>query len=173
MLCLATFDLVYILVSIIIFSIPLFSNTYLTSGAYFFIIPWALPIAQVGSTGSIYFTVAMTIERYLTVCHPFYHHSHAWPTRFYVLPIFFFSIFYNMPRFFELESIYNDPNGNNATLATSPHNSTSIVPEVQKIFSENASSEVNITHLRVDYALSPTKLRTNYYYYTNLIFCFF
>ena len=162
MLCLATFDLVYISVSIIIFSLPHFSDSYLTSGAYFYIMPWALPIAQIGSTGSIYFTMAMTIERYLTVCHPFYHHSHAWPTRCYVLPILLFSIFYNMPRFFELETKYHDPNDNNSTLATSLHNNTSTAEAVQS----NDSQDVNTTTLQVNYYLSPTEVRTNYYYYT-------
>ena len=161
MLCLATFDLVYISVSIIIFSLPHFSDSYLTSGAYFYIMPWALPIAQIGSTGSIYFTMAMTIERYLTVCHPFYHHSHAWPTRCYVLPILLFSIFYNMPRFFELETKYHDPNDNNSTLATSLHNTSTGEAD-----QSNDSQDVNTTTLQVNYYLSPTEVRTNYYYYT-------
>ena len=40
MLCLAAFDLVYIIVSILIFAMPQFSDGYLSSGAYYFIMPW-------------------------------------------------------------------------------------------------------------------------------------
>lgn len=72
MLSLSAFDLVYITASILIFSIPQFSSEYKDSGIYFYILPWVLPMAQVGLTGSIYFTMAITVERYVTVCHPFY-----------------------------------------------------------------------------------------------------
>ena len=72
MLSLSAFDLVYITASILIFSIPQFSDNYKESGIYFYILPWVLPMAQVGLTGSIYFTMAITVERYVTVCHPFY-----------------------------------------------------------------------------------------------------
>lgn len=104
MICLAIFDLIYIIANILIFTIPLFSDNYLTSGTYYYVMPWALPIAQIGMTGSIYFTMAMTAERYLTVCHPFYRHSHNWPTRNYIIPITAFCFIYNIPRFFEMET---------------------------------------------------------------------
>jgi len=35
-------------------------------------LPFVLPLAQIGLTGSIYLTMAITLERYFTVCHPFY-----------------------------------------------------------------------------------------------------
>ena len=53
----------YIIFMILIFSLSQFSQGYLTSGVYFYLMPWALPIAQISLTGSIYFTVAITIER--------------------------------------------------------------------------------------------------------------
>ncbi len=72
MLSLSLFDLIYILANILLFSIPQFSSNYKESGVYFYILPWVLPMAQIGMTGSIYFTMAITVERYVTVCHPFY-----------------------------------------------------------------------------------------------------
>ena len=72
MLSLSAFDLIYITASILIFSIPQFSDNYKDSGVYYYVLPWVLPMAQVGLTGSIYFTMAITVERYVTVCHPFY-----------------------------------------------------------------------------------------------------
>jgi cell division septal protein FtsQ len=48
---------------ILIFSLPQFCQSYLTSGIYYNLMPWALPIAQISLTGNIYFTIAITIER--------------------------------------------------------------------------------------------------------------
>ena len=61
-------------------------------------IPWALPCAQIGLTGSIYFTLAISVERYFTVCRPFYRASHAWPAKAYIVPIVLVSVVYNLPR---------------------------------------------------------------------------
>ena len=57
---------------------------------------------QIGLTGGIYFTVAVTVERYLTVCQPFYHVSHKWSAWRYIAPIVILAFAYNMPKFFEL-----------------------------------------------------------------------
>jgi hypothetical protein len=60
---------------------------------------------QIALTGSIYSTLAITVERYLTVCHPFYTVSHRWSATHYVAPIVTFSFLYNLPKFFELVPI--------------------------------------------------------------------
>jgi hypothetical protein len=38
---------IYIIVNILLFSLPHFSDNYMRSGAYFYILPKALPFAQV------------------------------------------------------------------------------------------------------------------------------
>ena len=82
-----------------------------------------LPLAHIALTGSIYSTLALTLERYTTVCHPFFkvlyskHFSKTdWiqysmfqftftvPARLYLLPIFILTVTYNIPKFFELQA---------------------------------------------------------------------
>ena len=50
-------------------------NNYLYS---IYMLPLALPLAHIGLMGSIYSTLAITIERYIAVCHPFL--PHTWVT---------------------------------------------------------------------------------------------
>jgi hypothetical protein len=89
-----------------------------SSGAHAIFLPKALPVAQIALTGSIYSTLAITIERYLIVCHPFYTVSHSWSSKRYVIPIVAFSVLYNSPKFFELHTTYN------ATLLTECNETT-------------------------------------------------
>ena len=72
MLALAAFDLLYICLSITIFSLPSFIPSLWANSTYLHMIPIILPMAQVGLSGSIYFTLAIAVERYTTVCHPFW-----------------------------------------------------------------------------------------------------
>ena len=106
MFFLAILDLIYVLVSILVFILPQLSNYYKNKGPWHYIVPWAIPVGQVSMTGSVYFTTAITIERYLTVCHPFYMVSRHWNARFLCLGIMLFSISYNIPKFFEISTSY-------------------------------------------------------------------
>eukprot|EP00095_Tigriopus_kingsejongensis_P007527 maker-scaffold103_size370364-snap-gene-2.27 protein:Tk07527 transcript:maker-scaffold103_size370364-snap-gene-2.27-mRNA-1 annotation:"fmrfamide receptor" len=105
MVTLAVFDITYILVSIAVFALPQFSVWYKQSGLYYYLLPWILPLAQIGLTGSIYFTMAITLERYFTVCHPFFRVSHSWSAKVYIVPIVSFALLYNLPKFFELKTV--------------------------------------------------------------------
>ena len=78
------------------------------SGAHSIFLPKALPLAQIALTGSIYSTLAITIERYLIVCHPFYTVSHSWSAKRYVIPILIWSLLYNAPKFFELYTTFDE-----------------------------------------------------------------
>ena len=69
-----------------------------------YLVPWAIPIGQISMTGSIYFTMAITIERYLTVCHPFYMISRNWSSKGIAAGLIAFSVAYNVPKFLEMRT---------------------------------------------------------------------
>ena len=102
MLVLATLDLLLIVSCFFLFSLPTISEKYKTRPFYHYTILWVLPVAQMCFTGNTYLTVAVSIERYLTICRPLYHRAHSWTAPFYFVPILAFSVLYNFPKFFEL-----------------------------------------------------------------------
>ena len=103
MICLAVFDLCYICLSLTIFGFKKFCKTY-ADGPWYILVPWAIPLIQISLTGSIYCTVAITLERYLVVCRPFYRISREWPPQSFIVPIVLISIVYNLPQFFEIQT---------------------------------------------------------------------
>ena len=105
MMLISIYDMLCILMIISIFSLPRISIWYKNSALYHNFAPIALSLTQVALTGSIYTTLAITIERYLIVCHPFYVVSHEWTSKMYILPIIVFSIVYNIPKFLELYAV--------------------------------------------------------------------
>ena len=93
MFYLAIFDLIYIIVGLLLFVFPHLSVSYITSGPWYYIVPWAIPIGQISMTGSVYFTTGITIERYLTVCHPFFMFSRNLSSKKISFGIIMFSVF--------------------------------------------------------------------------------
>merc|ERR1719206_313081 len=120
MLSLAIFDLLYILMSIMLFSLPTLYPSIRRISVYAYLVPVLLPLAQIGLTGSIYLTVAISIERYTTVVHPFFKLSHSWSSSIYIIPTVIFSIAYNIPKFMELTTeLKVFPSTNTTTTRTS------------------------------------------------------
>ena len=54
--------------------------------------------------------MAISIERYITVRHPFYRVAHPWPARRYVLPITMLALGYNLPKYGEFRVLSNTGN---------------------------------------------------------------
>ena len=57
-------------------------------------VPVLLPLAQICLTGSIYLTIAIAIERYTTVCHPFFKARIVFASLLPVVSILYLSCFY-------------------------------------------------------------------------------
>ena len=144
MILLALFDTAYILLNILVFVVPGISESYKNKGYHYLFAPTVMPITQIALTGSVYCTIAISIERYLTVCHPFYTASKNWSAKRYIFPIILFSIIYNLPRFFELR--------------------WKLWGESQIINGEEVISYENAT-----YFIELTELRKNEYYYCSIL----
>ena len=106
MITLQIYDTIYISFSILVFAVPEMFEEFKIEGHYFYIAPVAFPMLQVALTGSTYCAVSISIERYLTVCHPFYVHARSWSVKRYIVPIIVFSLFFNAPHFFEFRTNY-------------------------------------------------------------------
>jgi len=63
MMLLALYDLCYIALSLLLFTLPQIIPSYRSRGAHYRVLPRALPLAQISLTGSIYTTLAITVER--------------------------------------------------------------------------------------------------------------
>ena len=64
---LAIFDLIFIICAYFAFSIKQFDFEFYEAHITI-ALPWLLPILQSALTGSVYFTIAISVERYLLVC---------------------------------------------------------------------------------------------------------
>ena len=175
MVTLAVYDTFCILLSIIIFTFPLVSKSFVTSGVYHHLVPKILPLVQIAMTGSVYSTIAISLERYLIVCHPFYVVSHEWSFKKYILPIITFSFVYNIPRFFELKTEVKEIEKLSAgNYSESMDNKNSLIDEnINKMRNTLAPSnsflnhsESITQHISYNYNIVPTEMRTDTYYYS-------
>ena len=61
---------VYIISSVLLYGLPMFISEY-TLKVKLHILPYMVPIIHMALLGSIYSTVALAVERYVSICHPF------------------------------------------------------------------------------------------------------
>ena len=180
MMLISIYDLLCIVMMMLIFSLPRLSVIYKNSAFFHYFAPIALPILQVALTGSVYTTLAITLERYLIVCHPFYVVSHRWSSKRYIWPIVVFSLLYNIPKFFELYALSCIAN---KLIEGMPSNNKTAIISIEKI-SSSCNKHLTPTLDTVkqipieitQYFILPTILRVNssyisiYAIWMNLIF---
>ena len=151
--CLSVTDLIVVVTGLLLYAVSKLSDKY-SNGMYFVIAPVLFPIFEIGSTGSIYFTLAVCIERYFVVCRPFWYHEKAIPSWRYTIPILLFSVIYNIPRFFEVRTV---------------RTYQSILSESQLNETSEEGYNITLMHLKnenkIVYSVEPTEMRKNVNYY--------
>lgn len=160
MIMLSVYNILMILMDLLIFSVPLVNY-------YHYVIIAAYSLLEIGVTGSIYSTIAISAERYLVVCHPFYADSNKkWSPRRQIILVTTFSLIYNIPTIFELQT-FRCENEQIETSSVQCESLASIrsgfVPEMQKCSNETVF-------------IVPTNLRCNKHffliYHIGLDLCF-
>ena len=63
------------------------------------------PIANIALCGSVWNTVAIAIERYLGIVHPFLTQSHQRTIWYYAVPITLLAVGFNIPKILEIHII--------------------------------------------------------------------
>ena len=126
MILLSCFDTIYILLSVVLFAVPGISTEY-NKLYHPYVVSIAIPTIQVALTGSVYCTTAISIERYLIVCRPFWTVSNNWSSKRYIIPILIISCVYNVPRFFELTTGVRCQQDNNILINDTYNNSTCLL----------------------------------------------
>lgn len=113
LISLAVYDCTVLLSMCLFLAIP---TLYLEKGiledyylAYPYMHPFCYPIALVAQTGTIYTTMAFTVERYIAVCWPLHAANTCTMSRTkrVIVTIFLCSVIYNFPRFLETTTIEN------------------------------------------------------------------
>lgn len=115
LISLASFDFLYLLVSLFFFGLPQLSETYVVS-VYPRIMPIGFGFVHITRVGSVLMTLAVTIERFFAIVYPLRRQSLTFPL---IVCSCIFSVVYNGPRFFEFEMTYsNVTNAFNQTIET-------------------------------------------------------
>ena len=118
-------------------------------------------MAHIGRVGSVFITVSITIERYLSVCHPT--SAHCGKSLLLPIPVAF-AIIYNIPKFFELEAIDANvsnavPNRNDTDINIDPITPNSIIENISY-----ADYDINVTYIIEDLGYRGTPMRLNPWY---------
>lgn len=131
---LAGFDATFLIFTLSLFCVSSWSPTY-DQYVRPYLTPYWLPVIQIALAGSVWTTMAVSVERYLTVCCSY--RSNKVQHLYYTVPIIVSSFLFNAPRFFELR--------------------TGLVLRNETIYNETTGEEVNITIMKPE--LQPTELR--------------
>ena len=106
MILLALVDTLFLISSLLTFSLPQLSSAY-SSSVWNYLVPFTLPIAQTCLTASVYMTISLSLERYFSVVHPLYQLSHRWlnSSVLLALPGLLFSVIFTLPNYFQVKTV--------------------------------------------------------------------
>merc|ERR1712106_5715 len=102
MLC--VFDSLFLVCTIICFTLPLFSSVW-TLYTQPFVFPWVFPLLQIALNGSTWSTVAVTVQRFSSVV--LSGQRERFSSGFYTLSVIILTSLWNIPRFLELQTCYS------------------------------------------------------------------
>ena len=115
----------------------------------------SIGFAHIGRVGSVFCTVAVTVERYLSVCHP----NMECRGKCLLVPVpIILSIIYNIPKFFELEATPRFDEKGNKNI----HQSNETFYDDQY--------QINVTQVVEDIGYRGTALRLNHWYVVLYVF---
>lgn len=119
---LASFDFVVLVSAIFMICLPAISETYESMSFYtMFVFPYVVsyiyPLALMAQTGTVWSTVAVTVERYVAVCHPLKARSICTYNRARTINVLVtvFAVIYNIPRFFDADFVKKVDTNTNVT----------------------------------------------------------
>ena len=98
--------LLQISLSIACFALPQLSPWY-QDAVLIHSIPFLIPLAQMTLSGSSFTTVALTVERYISLCSPYLRYTYNIRAHHFILPVLVFSTLYNMPRLEKNKGAHN------------------------------------------------------------------
>ena len=77
------------------------------------------PVPNIAMSGTIYMTVSISLERYLSLCHLELKNRKIWH---YLIPVILLAIAVNIPKFLEYQTkFYQDPTNNNISVPYIDH----------------------------------------------------
>jgi hypothetical protein len=100
LLSLTVCDLLHIILTVTCFALPHVSTEYRTR-VMLYALPYLIPLAQMSLSCSSLTTVALTVERYISLCWPYLRYRFNIKAWYYIITVVTFSVLYNTPRFFE------------------------------------------------------------------------
>lgn len=113
LISLAVYDIVLLLFMSLFLALPtLYLEKDVLEGYFFaypYMHPFVYPVALIAQTGTVYTTLAFTVERYIAVCKPLHAANTCTMSRTkrVIMIIFVASVTYNIPRFLEYRTTEN------------------------------------------------------------------
>ena len=70
---------------------------------YYYCLPFLYGFTHLCKVGSVFTTLAVSLERYFAVCHPLWIRIRRCPPAIYIILVTVFAFAFNIPKFLEFE----------------------------------------------------------------------